>query len=382
MNQNSNHKSDQYLRTAVELSPHGLEQMFEAAIESAPNGIVIVTGSGAIAFANRETERLFGYSREELLGQSVEILVPERSRLEHPRYRADFFAHPNTRLMGVGRDLYGLRKDGTEIPVEIGLTPIQIDAGLFVLGVVVDISERKKAEEALRKSAEELKRSNAELEQFAYVASHDLQEPLRMIAGFLQLLEQRNKEQLDEKAKTYIDHAVNGATRMSQLINDMLEYSRVKHKSVRPVTVDLNKCLDSATANLQRRIQESGAVIRREDLPKVNGDPTQLSQLFQNLLGNAIKFQRKGVSPEVQISFRRDGSLWLFSVRDNGIGIGEEYYEKIFLIFQRLHGQKEYPGTGVGLSICKKIVEQHGGEIWVESTPESGSIFCFTLPAN
>jgi PAS domain S-box-containing protein len=382
MDQDSNQINEQHSSTAAEFSQHGLEQMFRAAIESAPNGVVIIDGSGAIVLVNRETERLFGYARAELLGQSIETLVPGRFRSNHPQYRADFLSHPSTRLMGAGRDLHGLRKNGTEIPVEIGLTPIETDAGLFVLSIIVDISERKMAEEALRKSAEELKRSNAELEQFAYVASHDLQEPLRMVIGFLQLLEQRYKEQLDEKAKTYIEHAVSGASRMLQLINDLLEYSRVQHKGVRLEIVDLNKCLDSATANLQSRLQESGAIVKREDLPRVHGDRTQLTQLFQNLLGNAIKFQRKEIPPEIKINCRRSGGQWSFSMSDNGIGIGAEYRDKIFLIFQRLHSQKEYPGTGIGLAICKKIVEQHGGQIWVESPPGTGSVFCFTLPAD
>jgi PAS domain S-box-containing protein len=356
------------------------EQLFRAAVESAPSGMVIVDGSGTITLVNRETERLFGYAREELLGKSVEILVPERFRSSHSGYREEFTERPSARRMGKRRDLYGLRKDGTEIPVEIGLNPIQTEKGLLVLSVIVDISERKRAEEALRTTAEELQRSNAELEQFAYIASHDLQEPLRMVTGFLQLLEQRNKVQLDEKAISYIDYAVNGAAWMSQLINDLLEYSRVQRKIRKPGTVDLNRALDLAVVNLRRSIAESSGRVIRDELPAVYGDSTQLTQLFQNLLGNAVKFHRKDVPPEIYIRAHRNGRNWIVSVSDNGIGISPEYVDRIFLIFQRLHSRNEYPGTGIGLAICKKIVEQLGGRIWVESNPGKGSTFYFTLP--
>ncbi len=356
------------------------EQLFQAAIESAPSGILIVDGIGNIVLVNREIERLFGYAREELIGQSVEILVPEQFRLNHAKYRSDFSTAPSTRLMGGGRDLHGRCKDGTEIPLEIGLNPVQTDEGLFVLSVIVDISQRKKAEAALRNAAEELKRSNAELEQFAYVASHDLQEPLRMVIGFLQLLQQRNRAQLDEKGISYIDYAVSGATRMSQLINDLLEYSRVQAKRREFEKVDLNKALEVAVSNLRQSIQESGASIARDELPVISGDPTQLAQLFQNLLGNAIKFRRKEITPHVHVGCRRNRTQWIVSVRDNGIGIDPKYLERIFVIFQRLHGQKEYPGTGIGLAICKKIVEQHGGKIWVESKPQEGATFYCSFP--
>lgn len=197
-------------------------RLYQTAIESAPSGRVIIDKAGLIVLVNRETERLFSYAREELLGQLIE-LVPERFRAKHPKYREDFSQNASARPMGAGRDLFGRRKNGTEIPVEIGLNPVQAGEGLYVLSVIVDISERKNAEEAPLKAVEEPKRSNAEIEQFAYVASHDLEEPLRMVVGFLRLLKQRTKAGLGEKANGYIGYAVNDATRMSQLINDLLE---------------------------------------------------------------------------------------------------------------------------------------------------------------
>jgi PAS domain S-box-containing protein len=360
--------------------PHPNADFYRVAVESAPSGMVMIDASGSIMLVNRETERLFGYTRDELLGHSIEMLVPERFRAKHPQYREEFFAHPGARLMGGGRDLYGLRKDGTEIPVEIGLNPIQTDEGLVVLSAVVDISERKRAEKALRQTSEELKRSNQQLEQFAYVASHDLQEPLRAVIGFLQLLDERYKPLLDGKAEMYIDYAVEGAKRMSQLINDLLDYSRVERRGQKTRAVDLNGSFRIAMANLQASIDEAMASITCEELPTVDGNEGQLVRLFQNLLGNAIKFRRKEMALQIHVSCNRQSDNWLISVRDNGIGIAPEFREKVFLIFQRLHGQKEYPGTGIGLAVCRKIVEQHGGRIWIESELDPGATFYFTLP--
>jgi PAS domain S-box-containing protein len=357
------------------------EQRFRAAIESAPSGMVMIDTSGAILIVNRETERLFGYARGELLGRPIEILVPERFRSKHVEHRAGFFAHPNVQLIGAGHEFYGLRKDGTEIPVEIGLNPIETDEGSLVLSAIVDISERKKAEEALRQAAEDLKRSNRELEQFAYVASHDLQEPLRIVVGFLKLLDERYNAQLDEKAKTYIHYAIDSAGRMSQLINDLLAYSRVERGMKKLEPTDVNKALAQALINLDPSIQEAAATVTYDALPTIDGDATQLSQLFQNLIGNAIKFRRDGISPQIHVGCCRDGDRWLISIRDNGIGIDPANYRRVFLIFQRLHDQREYPGTGIGLAICKKIVEYHRGRIWIESKPDEGSTFFCSFPA-
>jgi PAS domain S-box-containing protein len=337
--------------------------------------MIMVDHDGRIVLVNREIERLFGYAREELLGQTVEMLVPRRMRDRHPSFRTGFWTNPQVRAMGSGRDLFGIHKNGAEIPVEIGLIPIEMDEGPVVLASIVDITVRKRAEE-------ELRRSNEELERFAYVASHDLQEPLRMVASFVQLLGQRYKGKLDADADEFIGYAVDGAHRMQQLIQDLLSYSRVGTRGTALVPTDTGAALDRALVNLRLALDEAGSVVSHDPLPTVRGDPGQLEHLFLNLVGNAIKF--RGAEPSrIHISATDAGpDGWRISVRDNGIGIEADYFERIFVIFQRLHGREQYGGTGIGLAIAKKIVERHGGRIWVDSEPGRGATFSFTLPAN
>ena len=242
-----------------------------------------------------------------------------------------------------------------------------------------DIAERKRAEDELKHVATELARSNVELEQFAYIASHDLQEPLRAVAGCVQILRKRYRSHLDASADELIDHSVEGATRMQTLINELLSYSRLTTKGKPFEPTDCSQVLQRTLANLGAAIQERHAVVRSGTLPTVKGDPTQLMQVFQNLIGNAIKFC-KDRPPRVDVAAEHTShGEWLFSVHDNGIGIEPQCFERIFRIFQRLHTRVEYPGTGIGLAICKKIVERHGGRIWVESSPGEGSTFRFTI---
>jgi light-regulated signal transduction histidine kinase (bacteriophytochrome) len=265
-------------------------------------------------------------------------------------------------------------------------TLVRDEAGrpLFWQGVMFDITEHKRYEEKLAALVEELRRSNIELEQFAYVASHDLQEPLRMVASYTQLLARRYEGKLDAEADEFIAYAVDGANRMQKLINDLLTYSRVGTRGKELKPTDSQAAFEAACANLRRAIEESGVEVTVDELPTVVGDHTQLVQLFQNLISNAIKFsssgQEEGKPVRVEVGSERRGEReWLFWVRDNGIGIEERYKERIFRIFQRLHGKEEYGGTGIGLAVCKKIVERHGGRIWAESWPGEGSTFYFTL---
>ena len=242
-----------------------------------------------------------------------------------------------------------------------------------------DVTQRRDAEDAVRRTATELARSNAELEQFAYVASHDLQEPLRAIAGYCQLLQRRYAGRLDADADEFIAFAVDGATRMQRLIEDLLCYSRVGTRGKPFEPTDCNAVFEQTLVNLQAAIAESGAEITRTDLPTLPADGSQLEQLFQNLLSNAIKFRHKS-PPRIRVAAEIEGDQWVFSIADNGIGIEPRFAERIFAIFQRLHTRREYPGTGIGLAICKKIVERHGGRIWMRSSPGQGTTFYFTLP--
>jgi signal transduction histidine kinase len=242
------------------------------------------------------------------------------------------------------------------------------------------VEERKQAQEALARQAQELARSNAELEQFAYVASHDLQEPLRMVRSYVQLLERRYQGQLGEDADEFIHFAVDGAERMQTLIADLLQYSRVSTHGKPFAPTDCSTALDHALTNLKVAIEECGAIIIHDQLPTLMADETQLTRLLQNLIGNAIKFHQKDTPPQVHIGVEHADGEWTFSVRDNGIGIDSGDFERVFMIFQRLHSREEYKGTGIGLAVCKKIVERHGGRIWVESEPGEGSTFYFTVP--
>ncbi|HEU5330488.1 MAG TPA: PAS domain S-box protein [Thermomicrobiales bacterium] len=363
------------------------EAQFRGLLEAAPDGIVIVDHTGTIQLVNRMTELLFGYNRNELLGQPVELLIPEQLRDQHVTHRTGYMARPATRPMGVGLELLGRCKDGREFPVEISLSPLHMGTDLLVTAVIRDISRRRQAERELRDTAArlarqttELARSNAELEQFAYVASHDLQEPLRMVASYTQLLARRYRGRLDDDADEFIGYAVDGATRMQQLIQDLLTYSRVGTRGLHVEPVNCTAVAERVVADLHAAITESAATVTIGPLPTLPGDRMQLGQLFQNLIANAIKYHGEA-PPEVALAATREGQFWHFTVQDNGIGIAPEYAERIFVIFQRLHTQTEYSGTGIGLAICRKIVERHGGRIWVEPTPGPGATFHFTLPA-
>ena len=248
-----------------------------------------------------------------------------------------------------------------------------------IIGYGIDITARKQAEEALRYQAAELQRSNEELQQFAYVASHDLQQPLRMVAAFVDLLARRYQGKLDSEAAEFIGYALDGARRMKALIDDLLAYSRVGTRREPFVPVDCEKVLQETLQGLRLAVEESGATITHDPLPVVHAGKLELALLLQNLLSNALKF-RNAAPPRIHLSAQQRGTEWLFSVRDNGIGIDPQHAERIFIIFQRLHTREEYPGTGIGLAICKKIVDCHGGRVWVESTPGRGATFFFTLP--
>ncbi len=385
-------------------------------IEASLDPLVTINPDGTISDVNAATVDVTGFSREELIGTdfSKYFTEPGRAKAGYEQVFRD----------GSVTD-YGLeirRTDGQITPVLYNATVYRDEAGKItgVFAAARDITERKRAEDALllayrelddrvkertielqeanallekeiadrkatadelREKSEELVRSNLELQQFAYIASHDLQEPLRAISGFTELLEKRYKGQMDERADKYINFIIDGTKQMNQVIFDLLEYSRVQTKAHEFGLIDMNTSLKQALRNLQTLIKEKDAVITADPLPKLSADGIQITQLFQNLIGNALKFQKPETTPEIHVSACEQGDAWIFSVTDNGIGIDPRFTERIFKIFQRLHAKGEYEGTGIGLAICRRIVERHRGEITVRSEPGVGSTFSFTLPS-
>ncbi len=356
-----------------------MEGRYRGLLEAAPDAMVVVNESGEIVLLNLQAEKQFGYHRDELLGQKVKNIIPEgfaeRLVADGLRSAEDALAQQ----IGMGIELTGRRKDGSEFPIEIMLSPLGGADGILVTAAIRDITARKNAEEHLLKKVDELNRSNEELVQFASIASHDLQEPLRMVASYTQLLSRRYKGRLDADADDFIAFAVDGASRMQLLIHDLLAYSRVGSKGKELLDTSSQDAFEQALLNLRGAIEDSGAEITRDRLPGVLADETQLIQLFQNLIGNAIKYRRPGIQ-RVHIAVTECGDdKWTFSVKDGGLGIDPQYFDRIFGMFQRLHKRQDLAGTGIGLAICKKIVERHGGRISVESELGVGSTFRFDL---
>jgi PAS domain S-box-containing protein len=345
---------------------------FRSLVQSSTNAIIIADGQGLILSWNRGARDIFGHEEPEVIGQPLTLIMPERYREAHRAGLRHLFETGVGRLMGQTLELQGLRKNGEEFPIELTLSNWSVEGQTYFGGIIRDITERKKVEELLR--------SNSELQQFANIASHDLQEPLRMVSSYVQLLSARYGDRLDEDARDYIAFAVDGAKRMHQLINALLEYSRVQGRPNPFERVDLNKVFDQVVLDLAMRIQETGAKITHGPLPEVKADTAQMAQLLQNLFVNAMKFRKKDINPVIHLSAAEEKGEWVFTCQDNGIGIDPKYAERIFMIFQRLHHREEYEGTGMGLAICKRIVERHGGRIWVESKPGEGASFRFTFP--
>jgi PAS domain S-box-containing protein len=359
-------------RKRAEQALRDSEARFRQTFELAGSGIATVDLQGHFLRVNRGLCSMLGYSADDLVGRSVkEISHPDdRDLTDAQRARVR-----SGELESVKFEKRYIAQNGSVVWVMLTVALVRGTDGApqYEIAVFDDITDKKAAQE-------ELQRSNAELEQFAYVASHDLQEPLRMVSSYTQLLERRYGERFDADAREFMGYVVDGAARMKQLIEDLLAYSRVgtHGKEFKPVA--LAAALSRALANLRAALAESpGAAVTHDVLPTLPGDELQLAQLFQNLIGNALKF-RGSASPVVHISVVDRNTEWEIGVRDNGIGIEPQYFEKVFMVFQRLHAMGEYPGTGIGLAICKKVVERHGGRIWVESQPGAGSSFLFTLP--
>jgi PAS domain S-box-containing protein len=366
-------------RKRAEQALQDSEERLRNTIVEAPFPILVHAEDGAVIMSSKVWHEITGYSPDEL--RTTGDWTARAYGVNQARVMDDI-----ERLYSLtGREAegeYTIRTASGESRIwDFSSAPLGrlADGRRAAISMAVDVTERKRVEERLDSTLADLERSNKELEQFAYIASHDLQEPLRMVASYTQLLAQRYEGQLDDKADKYIAYAVDGAVRMQRLINDLLEYSRVSTRARPPGTVDAEKTLDEVKKNLSATLLENQATVTHDDLPAISVDATQFLQLLQNLIGNAIKFHREE-APHVHISARDLGAEWLFSVRDNGIGFEEKFAGRIFVIFQRLHTRLEYPGTGIGLALCKRIVERHGGKIWCESVSGQGTTFYFTIP--
>jgi two-component system, LuxR family, sensor kinase FixL len=351
----------------------------DAIVGTAVDGILTIDERGVIETVNRAAEELFGYTAAEMIGRNVSVLMPEPTRAEHDSYLRSYIDTGERKVIGIGREVVGRRKDGTLVDLELGVSEMRVGHRRMFTGILRDITERKLGETVMAERTQALARSNAELQQFAYIASHDLQEPLRKVASYVQVLAADYCEQLDDEAKEYIGFAVDGAQRMRRLIDDLLAVSRVRTEAMRIHQCDLGSIVESVLEDFNLAILEANAEIVYGDLPPVLGDETHLRQLFQNLISNSIKYRAQ--RPLVlHLGARPEGELCWFTVSDNGIGFKQQYADKVFGMFQRLVSRNEYPGTGIGLAICAKVVENHGGTITVESEPGVGTTFRFSLP--
>ena len=366
------------------------EQRFRSLLEAAPDAMVMCRVDGEVIMVNSRTELLFNCSRDKLISKNFGTLVPGWA-LRLPEASDDESGQPGAEAVHQRVELHAFPEGRAPFPVEITFSPLHTEEGLVVTSAIRDISERKRTEEQIRQlnmsleervleRTEALMRSNEELQQFAYVASHDLQEPLRTVSVYAQLLAARYKGQLRGEADQFINVIVEGAGRMERLIHDLLEFSQVEARGADFFTkVSCETVLDDAIRNLGSLVEESGAAITRDRLPTVAGDAVQLTRLFQNLLVNSIKYRGEG-TPRIHIAAEGADSEWRFSVRDNGIGIDPQYAEKVFGIFKCLQPRDGTSGSGMGLAICRKILSRHEGRIWVESELGKGATFYFTLP--
>jgi len=363
------------------------EEKFHGLFESAPDAVILSDSGGQIVLVNAQTEKSFGYARGELIGQSIDMLIPERFHDRHHHHRAGYIAAPRTRMMDMGLELFARRKNGSEFPVDISLSPITTEDGVLVVSEIRDITQRQEVENQIRdlnkhlqQRAVELETVNQELEAFSYSVSHDLRAPLRAVDGFSRLLEQEYCERLDAEGLRLLTVVRDNSRKMGALIDDLLTFSRLGRKPVEEITFDMHSLVKEALSDALTGIETGQPEVEVKSLPNARADRALLKQVWLNLLSNAVKYSGKSTQPRITVGGRIDGDECVYHVQDNGVGFDMRYYDKLFGVFQRLHGPEQFPGTGVGLAIVKRVVVKHGGRVWAEGKPNEGASFFFSLP--
>lgn len=376
----------QAAREAAEAARDSLrlsEEIFSGIVDLCADAILSIDEQERITLFNQGAENIFGYTADEVMGEPLAMLLPEDARGVHSAHVEGFSDSEDiSRRMGQRGEIYGLRKNGELFPAEASISKQRVDGVWHFTAVVRDVTGAKQARDQLRQANRELSRSNAELEHFAVAASHDLQEPLRKIRAFGERLESRYRDELPDRGRDYLERMQNAARRMSELIDDLLAFSRVTTRANPFVNIELNKVVDEVLEDLEMRIERTEGCVEVGDLPWIDVDRTQIRLLFQNLIGNALKFHRQDVPPVVEVGVEpsEDENFCRIYVQDNGVGFDEKYLDRIFDVFERLHGRGTYEGTGMGLAISRKIAERHGGTLEATSTPGEGSRFVVSLP--
>ncbi len=354
--------------------------MFEGLFELAPDAIIVVSRSGDIVRANKQAENLFGYSRNELFNVHHEILLPERLRDEHMEHRRVYMSDPYIRPMGTGLELYGRRKDGSEFSVDIALGPLRAEDDMVVIAVIRDISERKRADDMMKKRTTDLIDALKELDAFSYSVAHDLRAPVRQMHSFVELLKTRVGGLPDEKIHQYADAIAAASIKMGILIDDLLAFSRLGRTEIKKRKVGFSALVKEVIQEMQDEVKGRDIKWEIYELPEVDGDRTLLRLVFVNLISNAVKFTNTRPQAEIKIGCKDEVDKFICSVKDNGVGFDMKYVDKLFGVFQRLHPQAEFEGTGIGLANVRRIIARHGGKIWAEGSKGQGATFHFTLP--